>query len=113
MQTLPNPYSISRAEQPNFGNTDGSDYASWYDLTAREQDSLAKDHPELPYQVNMLPQMIGTMVNDLNNMAEILKRGVETVDTMKGKSVDSQLNKIAEIRDELFELNNSLISLKL
>lgn len=113
MQTLPNPYSISKSINPNLGNTDGSDYANWYELTAQEEDEKAKDHPQLPYQLEQLPQIIGTMVTNLNNMASVLEKGVSTVDSIKGKPIDTQIDLIVQIKDKLFDLNNSLVSLKL
>jgi hypothetical protein len=53
------------------------------------------------------------MVNTLNNIASVLETGVKEIPLLKGKRIDNQIDQIIKIREELFELNNSLIDLKL
>lgn len=103
------PYSVSRAQPPKLGD----DYTSNYEILKQEQEEAAQAPPELPHELTQIYTQIGEMVNTLNNIAAVLEKGVEVIPLLKGKRIDNQIKQIIKIREELFELNNSLIDLKL
>lgn len=103
------PYSVARAQPPKLGD----DYSAAYDLLKNEQEAASQAPPELPHELTQIYSQIGEMVNTLNNIASVLETGVKEIPLLKGKRIDNQIDQIIKIREELFELNNSLIDLKL
>lgn len=108
MQPVKNPYIVNRATTPKFSDN----YDQAYEFLSKEQDQAAVAPPNLPYEIDSLPQTLGIMVNSLNNMAAILEKAAKT-DAMKTKRIDNQIELIVKIKDLVFELNNSLADLKL
>jgi hypothetical protein len=108
MQPVKNPYSVSRSLSPKLADN----YDQAYEFLSKEQEQAAVAPPNLPYEIDSLPQTLGIIVNSLNNMAAILEKAAKT-DAMKTKRVDNQMELIVKIKDLVFELNNSLADLKL
>jgi len=108
MQPVKNPYSVTRSISPKLADN----YDQAYEFLSKEQDQAAVAPPNLPYEIDSLPQTLGIIVNSLNNMAAILEKAAKT-DAMKTKRVDNQMELIVKIKDLVFELNNSLADLKL
>ena len=108
MQPVKNPYIVNRATTPKFSDN----YDQAYELLSKEQDQAAVAPPNLPYEIDSLPQTLGIMVNSLNNRAAILEKAAKT-DAMKTNRVENQMELIVKIKDLVFELNNSLADLKL
>lgn len=103
------PYSVSRAEPPKLGD----DYTSAYDLLKQEQEEAAQAPPELPHELTQIYSQLGQIINTLNNIASVLEKGVKEIPSLKDKRIDNQIDQIIKIREGLFELNNSLVDLKL
>lgn len=103
------PYSVTRAQPPKLGD----DYSGVYDEIKREQEEAAQAPPELPHELTQIYTQLGEMVTTLNNIAAVLEKGVNEIPSLKGKRIDNQIDQIIKIREELFELNNSLRDLKL
>lgn len=103
------PYSVARAEPPKLSD----DYSGVYDQIKQQEEQAAQAPPELPHELTQIYQQIGTMVNTLNNIAAVLEKGAKEIPLLKNKRIDNQIDQIVKIREELFELNNSLIDLKL
>lgn len=109
MINVGDPYSVTRAQPPKMSD----DYSGVYDQLKQEQEAAAQAPPELPHELTQIYTQLGEMVNTLNNIAAVLEKGVKEIPLLKGKRIDNQIDQIVKIREEIFELNNSLIDLKL
>lgn len=108
MKNVQSPINVGKAPQP-VANTD---YSHTYDNIKAEEDEKAKDHRELPYEINSFPQILGNMVALCNDMILVLQKA-STTDNFTTKLIGTQLEHLDSIKSKIIELNNSIYDLKL
>lgn len=108
MKNVQSPINVGKAPQP-VANTD---YSHTYDNIKAEEDEKAKDHRQLPFEIDSFPTILGEMLNMCDVMIEKLHNASHG-DTFKTKLVGTQLNQLDIIKSTLLELNRSIYDLKL
>lgn len=108
MKNTQSPISTGKAPQP-VANTD---YSFAYDRIKAEEDEKAKDQRELPFEINSFPQILGDMVAKVDDMVNVLSAAQNTPQ-LQDKLIGSQLEKLAKLKELIFDLNHSIYDLKL
>lgn len=108
MKNVQSPINVGKAPQP-VANTD---YSHTYDNIKAEEDEKAKDHRQLPFEIDSFPTILGEMLKMCDVMIQNLQNA-STKDTFKTKLIGTQLKQLDIIKSTVLELNSTIYDLKL
>lgn len=108
MKNTQSPVNVGKAPQP-VANTD---YSHIYDEIKTQEDMKAKDNRDLPFEINSFPQILGSIISQVDNMALVLQQ-LQTNPLYGDKMMDSQLEKLSKLKEDIIDLNFSIYDLKL